>query len=370
MKNKLKIEQIKSFDIVKHFRKLMIVIIVGLLGNIVFSLLTSNHDILSSLIHFSYNYLILAIILTLIPWFTHVIRILVWTNFLGKNISIKNLFKIVLSTEIGAAISPTILGGAPVKIGMLMHNGLNSGTAASLTLLGSIEEWVFFIVVMPIAFTLSSSWNVLFSKEILSSIIIPVKWFALFASILSILIFLFAIVKKRICHEKNTKICNNKYFFKFKQKFKDFYIDFKIVFCLIKKNGKGRFLLNLFLTSFQWVCRYSVIFALINSLGFEVSIIKSITLQWVVFALMTLIPTPGASAGAEAIFYLIYRSLIPEEFIGIITMGWRFFTFHLLIILGIIILIILNFPKHVKRKYIRRPDVQPVTHSITRHYLN
>ena len=60
-------------------------------------------------------------------------------------------------------------------------------------------------------------------------------------------------------------------------------------------------------------------------------------LQWVVFTAMSVVPTPGGSGGAEAVFVLVYSALLPDAVIGIATAGWRFLTFYVQLALGSIL---------------------------------
>src|SRR5690606_28502095 len=92
----------------------------------------------------------------------------------------------------------------------------------------------------------------------------------------------------------------------------------------------------------QWIARYSVISALVAYLGYPVQPVLFWLLQWVVFTLMAMIPTPGAAGGAEAAFYLIYSALLPEQVIGLATAGWRFLTFYLQLGLASVLFFLLN----------------------------
>jgi glycosyltransferase 2 family protein len=51
-------------------------------------------------------------------------------------------------------------------------------------------------------------------------------------------------------------------------------------------------------------------------------------LQWVVFTIMSFVPTPGATGGAELAFTAVYATLLPAGFIGLATAAWRFATFY------------------------------------------
>src|SRR5690606_194930 len=73
--------------------------------------------------------------------------------------------------------------------------------------------------------------------------------------------------------------------------------DAKQVYRLIRYNGKARFALSLSLTAIGWICRYSVISALVAFLGAPVQPVLFWVLQWVVFTLAAFLPTPGAAGG-------------------------------------------------------------------------
>jgi hypothetical protein len=302
------------------------IIAVGVLGNIVFSFLTTDIKILPSLIEFSLNYFILAIMLSIVPWVTSFFRLLIWTRFLGKRLSFSNVFQIELGAELGRAITPTAIGSGPAKMGMLIKEGIKPGTALSLITLANIENIVFFFFAIPAALTISSSWYLLISKEIA---------FKLYQHLLILLITIFFIVMVLFLSIFSL-------FLRLKEKTKIIWLDFKMVYQLISHKGKFRFILTLLLTTIQWVCRYSVISALLMSLGISVDPIRFFVLQWLVFTLMIFIPTPGAIGGAEASFYFIYHLFVPAKLIGLVVVAWRFLTFYLLVGLSAILFVLFD----------------------------
>jgi uncharacterized membrane protein YbhN (UPF0104 family) len=72
-------------------------------------------------------------------------------------------------------------------------------------------------------------------------------------------------------------------------------------------------------------------------MGIPVRPILFMVLQVFVFALMTLVPTPGAAGGAEVMFSLMYSSFLPAGTIGLVTAGWRFLTFYFLLLLAAVL---------------------------------
>ena len=142
------------------FSKLFYLIPIGIIGNILYSLLSADPAMMRSVVQFSPVYLVLALLLSVVPWFTGSLRLFIWARFLGKcGAHIGNMFKIVISAELGAAVSPPIVAGGPVKVWMLMQQGFSGSKALSLTVLEGFEDAVFFVVLVPVALTVSQAWN-------------------------------------------------------------------------------------------------------------------------------------------------------------------------------------------------------------------
>jgi uncharacterized protein (TIRG00374 family) len=278
-------------------------------------------------------YFLLAVALTLVPWFMNTFRVMIWTRFLGYRIPFRKVFKIIIGSEMSAALSPSAMGGAPVKAGMLIQEGLNPGEAASLTTFGTVEDVCFLLTLFPFVLVfLSSSCFHLF-KGISER---------LHLSTLILVVFIFLLIGLWILNKKVSKSHKSYRFRKLQVKIKKIWSDFKSVYRLIIKRGKRKFALTFTLAIIQWICRYSVITVLVLSLGLPIKPFEFFLLQWIVFISMYLIPLPGASGGAEAIFYMAYKSILPGNAIGLITVGWRFLTFYLLLILDVILFIILT----------------------------
>ena len=98
------------------FSKLFYLIPIGIIGNILYSLLSADPAMMRSVVQFSPVYLVLALLLSVVPWFTGSLRLFIWARFLGKCVSYRDMFKIVISAELGAAVSPPIVAGGPVKV--------------------------------------------------------------------------------------------------------------------------------------------------------------------------------------------------------------------------------------------------------------
>lgn len=322
----------------KAVRLGVFLILAGILGNIIFSLVTTDRSIVESLQAFKPQYLALAMGLALLPWFTNTWRVLIWTRFLGFRCSFRDIFKIVISTDLGSAISPTAVGGGYVKAGMLMQQGLSAGASASLMALGSVEDGLFFLIAIPLSIMISQCWNMPEVQLIVEKFQHNMLIVSVVVAIIMVTIFLYRFLRKRQSSAKPSE--RQPLRGKVKRAISQAISDFVRVYALIGKEGKSRFALTMALTSLQWMARYSILTAMLMSFGIRVDPILFFLFQWITFTLMTFIPTPGAVAGAETTFYFVYTHFIPKDVMGLMTSGWRFMTFYFHILIAIVILAI------------------------------
>ena len=319
----------------KIVRPLLIIVIVGVVGNLAFCLWTTDRQKFAELFRLDGRYLLLAMLLTLVPLLGHTVRTVMWTRFLGYRIGLAKLFRIVLANELAASITPTAIGGGPLKIAMLVQTRVRTGAAACVATLPTLEDLLFFIVAVPIAMTISSSWHHPVFNLIAEGIDLHWALPCLIGGLIGGvgLALLFQKLGFRIRRWEGLR-----------RQLKATGKDFLNVCRMIGGTGKSRLLLGIIIAGIQWICRNAVAAMLVASLGVEVEFIRFLVLQWVIFALTLFIPTPGATGGSEALFYLIFKPLLPNEILAVIVGGWRFLTFYwVMIICAILLYILLNF---------------------------
>jgi glycosyltransferase 2 family protein len=326
----------------KLFRTTLILIPIGVLGNIAFSFLVTDRELLAGLPDLPRGYLMLAVVLGLLPWLTNSLRLLIWTRFLGHPLNFREALQMTLAVDLGSAISPTAVGGGFFKWGMLVQRGVAPGTAASLTTFPIIEDGLFFAVALPIAVVATASWDLPVFRLMAERIGADAP--AALAATAGIALFSWLAVRWVLTGGlgSRTRQRGIQILARTRRKMRDLWSDASGVFRLIVVRGKSRFLVSYLLTAVQWGARYSVVSALIAYLGYPVQPVLYWLLQWVVFTLMAFIPTPGAAGGAEAAFYVIYSAFLPAQVIGLATAGWRFLTFYLQLGLASILFFILN----------------------------
>ena len=319
------------------FRLALLLIPFGVLGNLALSWATTDRSLLARLPELPRGYLYLALVLALVPWFTNALRLLVWTRFIGTELGFRDALRIVLGGELGSSVLPSSSGGEIFRWGMMMQRGLSPGTAASVIALGHAEDSLFFLLALPVAAVLSSAWEL----PVLQRVAGEIEGSALLvlgaaAAAVAVVYAVFRLVLRGRLGARARR-AGLRLAARVRHRLRKAWWDFRDVYRLVVERGKSRLLLTMGITAVQWSCRYSVVSALAAFLGAEVDPVLFFLLQWVVFTVMLFIPTPGASGGAEAAFYLVYSALLPAPIVGLMTAGWRFLTFYLQLALGAVV---------------------------------
>jgi len=327
------------------FKILLILLPLAFAGNIAYTMISTEFDALGRLLQFNAGFLLLAVVLSIIPWFAQSARIIIWSRVFKKPVSPLQAFQAVLSSDLAAAATPTMLGGGYAKAGFLVSYGYSAGEATIITLLGTIEDALFFAVALPAAVIWSRAWDNPYVSKAGSNLIS--HWPVVLTVVVALLLIIYALNKigktKTSTHQRSL----GARIFETLQKYR---LDLKTASRLILSKGKSSFVLAVIAAGIGWCARYGAISALVLALGLKADVVLFFLLQWVVFTTMTMILTPGAVGGAEVSFALIYNGLIPSFAIPVVTSGWRFLTFYLPVGLGAILFSLINGKSMIRKQ--------------------
>jgi hypothetical protein len=331
-----------GFNINRIIRIVSIIIPLALAGNIAYALLATDFSIMRGIGNYGVFYLIPAVVLVFVPWGAHTLRIFLWGRAFGKDLTLGESFRTAVATDLGAAITPSTIGGSYAKFGILASFGFSPGEATLITLLGTIEDAAFFMFALPMAFFVTGAWNDPGIRQVAANIARSWMVFVGIGATIVIGYIIFVKIRGRIraSDPETTRNAPTGFRQKLKARLRTYGRQFAEAWGFVKNNHKATFLQCVLLAGAGWICRYSVITLLVLGLGYTADPILFFLLQWVVFTLMTLFPTPGAVGGAEVSLALIFRGVVPLGAIPILTGIWRFFTFYLIMITGAVILII------------------------------
>ncbi len=330
-----------NFSLNRILRVLIPIVLVGIVGNTLFVIYTSEDNLWDSLAKFSPLLFGLAVILAVVSWFGHALRTVIWSKFLGHPLSFKNGLRIALAHDLGGAVTPTVIGGTPVKLGLLMANRVPAGSAGMIVLLQVMEDLVFLLTSLPLSLYFAGGLDnpaVHNLKDLVGDITGHLWW------IIPALV-LFTLLVRLLYKKQKSKVKDNKplgFWQGIKSRFLRAWLDFRSAGQLILERGKLNFLLTAFMMYIEWSSRFAIPVVLAFALGIEANPFQLFFLHWIVWFTMLVIPTPGATGGAEATFYFLFIPFIPESLIGILITGWRFLSYYFVMLISATILQIIG----------------------------
>lgn len=312
----------------------MLLVPLGLAANVVWSAVASDLAAFSHLVRFGPGWLVAAGLLAFVPWVCNTLRVHGWLRTLGRPAPYSAVLRLVLACEVGAAVTPTAIGGSPVKIAMLVGRGTTSGEAMLLTAMGTLEEACFMIIALPPAawtatrlglapwqdpgavaaarFAGSRAARANRTAAVVSGI----------AGVIAVTAGGLAIARRWVPRPSLVR--------RVQARILTIAQELRAAASFALRRGRGRFAVNVALAGVQWTARLSVIAALAAGLGLPIDPVTSAVRQWICFTAMSVIPTPGGAGGAETIFVTLYSGLLPQGAAIPVAIAWRFLTFYLL----------------------------------------
>ena len=318
----------------KILRRLIIVIVAGVLAHIIFVVSTTEKDALKAIYNFKTVHIALILFLINVSWSLYATRILLWSSFLKEKISFPQAFRVVITSEIASAISPTSVGGAPVKAGLLLQKKFQPGNVAFILTYGVIEDIFFYISGVLLAFLFSAGLMMSAGEQLLLKIELFAVEISVMIFFVTLMVFLykkgifpsFEFLKRYIPDSvkaiKERAVSN----------FRHGLDDMKKNYALAASNGKRFMLASFILLLSQWMARFTILLILLQTFNVDVPSLQVYVSQWIVQVMMLFIPTPGASGGAEASFLLVFDPHVPDQLSYIMVSAWRLFTYYLILI--------------------------------------
>lgn len=281
-----------------------------------------------------------ALGLAFVPWLTNSLRLWMWSRFVGFPLSLPVCLRVFLGSILASAVTPTATGGALFKWGLIVREGVPAETGVTLMTIDTVEDALFFAVALPLAFLFGAAR--LADRAALGQLLTRAGTGAgeallIGAATLLALVFLVAAARRGWAGKQAGALAARMLGGLARTR-----ADIGRVFSLIGREGKLLFAAGLALTAVQWTARYSVAALVILALGGPAEPLLFGAMQWLVFAVSSVVPTPGGIGAIEAAYLLLYAPFLGD---GLLTASlglWRLILFYLPIAVAALLFFLLE----------------------------
>jgi hypothetical protein len=310
-----------------------LIIIVGI------TIYTVDPSTWQALKNLNLKYLLIIFLAIILAWTINGLKLKTMAAGVGFKLPLINAIELGLVDRFFSNITPSGIGGQPVKILALSKFNITSGKASAIVIVELLLRLLFFALSLPFVFIKVHNLFVSFVSIRLLYIGIPLLIIALGAVIYFLLykphtlvkIFFWILNLKLI-----EKLLNSKIIYSWKRTLAEEIKIFYETIWLYLKEGKFQLFLGLILTGFLWIIRFSILYFIIRGFNLEVDLGFVILIQLLVYTVVLFIPVPGGS-GVEVILVSLLHRTLPVSLIGITVASWRFFNYYTYIIFGGII---------------------------------
>lgn len=257
---------------------------------------------------------------------------------LGEKTSLKQCIKYSLIGFFFSSITPAASGGQPMQI-YYMHKDNISVANSTLALLINLTS-------MQITTISLAIFSLIINYKFMNRVLIILFCIGIFLNGSALVLLLISILSRRISKaliEFAVKILK---FFKVKnlyRKKKKFLKELRLYQDSAKyvKNNR-KLMLKIFITTIiQFSIYYSIAYWTYRALGFsQINIFELTTMQSVLFATVSGIPSPGAVGVSEGAFIEIFRNVYPTNMIKSATLIHRGINFYLFVLISGIVVIV------------------------------
>ncbi|GAB4462926.1 MAG: lysylphosphatidylglycerol synthase transmembrane domain-containing protein [Bacteroidales bacterium] len=281
-----------------------------------------------------------------------------------KKLSWKKTFYIIMLWEFASAISPSAVGGTTVATYFIYKEGVSLGKSTALVMATAFLDELYFILLFPI---------IIFSvgiQQLFSSTAAFSNNYLYFAFIGYGIKFIFDLLIAYglfVNPQSLKKILTGifKLWFLKKWKEKAAHTGDDIIIASNELRGKPfLFWLKAFGASFiSWTARYWVVNFLLLALLAGINIqYNGISLyehfeifarQLIMWVMMLVLPSPGASGFAEAVFSDYLSVFVPVGFAALLALAWRMVSYYPYLFLGIFLL-----PPWIRRTHTKKDENQ------------
>ena len=330
-------QNIKS---VFSFKRVLIPIVIGI-GFSAYSLIATKFDmsVLGGL-EICFRYILLALFCMVIRDLMYIVRIRILTE---NQLSWVDSWHVVMLWEFATSVTPSMVGGSVFAIYFVNQEGLSLGRSGAIVLTTAMLDEIFYILTVAILLFILGTDLVQFGSALPFN---PMLFFFLGYAVIiamTVMILLGIFVAPHGIKKLLVKLFSFSFLKKWRPKMER--TGDELIAASIELKGKPlKYWAKAFIaTALTWTARFMVlnflILALNPELGFHImQQLLFFAKQLVMWVILMISPTPGASGVAEMSVSAFFKHDFPAQTHAAVAVLWRTISYYPYLAIGLIIL--------------------------------
>ena len=260
-----------------------------------------------------------------------------------KKISWRACFDVIMIWELASSIAPSAAGGSKVAMFIINREGINLGKSTALVMVTAFLDELFYILIVPIMFVALGTTEILPASF---GAILKTNQFLLFSAayvalVLLTIVLYFGIFKKP--HVLKSMLSKVVFRFKFLKRFRRAAIrtgnEMIVASQELKEKPFSYYFQAFAASTLSWTARFMVVNFIMMAFLPNIDNVLIFCRQLILWVLMLVPVTPGASGISEFLFTGIMGDITQSGgLLLIITLLWRFLSYYPYLFVGLIVL--------------------------------
>lgn len=316
---------------------LTISLLISLISGILVVMLTFDSGTIDALQSIRPEFILAGVFLHALSYLVWGVRVQALCKSLGYSIGILRSVEIVTSSTLAAAITPSSLGGEPVRIHLLHIDRIPLGKASAIVIGERVLDGIFVLSLAPVSMYVFSK---ILNDPSFDVLLVLAELFLLGILLLSLYAIWRPKETKKLMHlivRKMAPVLGTRTDAKLERVLEK--VDSELehfhdsIFFFIKEDRKG-LLMGVTYTILFWIVEFSLLYVILLGLNQYPDPLVVFASQILIMMLMAIPATPGASGVAEFGATTIFSVFVSSSLLGIAVIAWRALTFYMNLIVG------------------------------------
>ncbi len=335
-------------------------ILISILSIAVILIFTLNKNTIAVIREIRPEYLLAALVIHLFSFIVWGLRLRAMSSALGHKINLLKASEIVVSGTFVAALTPSSIGGEPLRIHLLRQDKMPLGQATAVVISERLLDTVFMLLAVPFSLYLFRG---MLSDPRLDIVLL----LGVLLTAISLVLMLGALMRPL-----RVKIAINNLLKWMTKRFNGKKIGTKLyslsrsIDRVIDEFNEG---VNLFFTSglaglfygiiftvLYWIVEFASLPVILMGLNQPPSLLICFAAQVLLMIIIIVPLTPGSSGVAEFAATSLFSVFMSASILGITVLAWRAFTFYVNILVGGFVSFKLLKETEMVKKYLKSPQ--------------